>query len=528
MNPPENNKIPRKAVGIDLGTTFSVIAHIDAYGKPQIIPNAESERITPSVILFDGNSAIVGSMAKQNAMSEPEKIVDFVKREMGKSKSEFHREFNDKVYSAEELSAIIIKKLKNDAEKYLGQKITDAVVTVPAYFNDSERTATLHAGQLAGLNVLQIINEPTAAALAYGLDKLESNQTVFVFDLGGGTFDVTIMRIENHHIRMLASNGDHRLGGKDWDDIIVNWIADEFDKLHGENPLLDLQSYQDLYSRALTAKLQLSSRAKTTVVHNYNGKSVKLELTREDFEKRSRPLVEKCKTICEIVLQEAQMDWSKIDHILLTGGMTRMPAVREMIKQMTGVPIAEDVSPDEAVAIGAAIQGILSLLHEEDNLGERVLPVEVREQFSTSDGSLIQVTNITTHTLGVVLWDDAKVEEYVFPMVKKMTPIPSDVKNSFGTAKANMKNAVVRVVEGESTVPSECTPLGVCDIELPPFLPKGSPIELTYRYDANQVLEVVVDAYGKQNKVSIARNTGLSESEIADATADLSEQLIVV
>ena len=521
MTPIDSIKKSRKAVGIDLGTTFSAIAHIDAYGKPQIIPNAESERITPSVILFDGMSAIVGTLAKQNAVAEPEKIVDFVKREMGKSKTQFHREFNAKMYSAEELSALIIKKLKNDAEKYLGEPVTDAVITVPAYFNDAERTATLHAGQLSGLNVLQVINEPTAAALAYGLDKLSSNQTVFVFDLGGGTFDVTIMKIEDHHIRMLASNGDHRLGGKDWDDVIVNWVAAEFDAVHDENPLLDLQSYQDLYNRGLTAKIQLSSRQRTTIVHSYNGKSIKLELTREDYENRCRHLTEKCKTICEIVMHEAKLDWSNIDRVLLTGGMSRMPSVREMIKNLTNVPIAEDVSPDEAVAIGAAIQGILALLSEEDQLGERVLPVEVREQFSSDDGSLIKVTNITTHTLGVVLWDDGKVEEYVFPMIRKMTPMPVETKNSFGTAKSNMKNAIVRVVEGESTVPSECTPLGICDIELPPFLPKGSPVELTYSYNENQVLEVVVEAYGRQNRVSIARNTGLSESEIETATADL-------
>src|SRR5215207_5429263 len=281
----------RKAVGIDLGTTFSAIAHIDAYGKPQIIPNAESERITPSVILFDGTNAVVGTIAKQNSVAEPDKIVDFVKREMGKSKQQFSRTFASKVYSAEELSAIILRKLKGDAEKYLGEVVTDAVITVPAYFNDAERTATLHAGQLAGLNVLQIINEPTAAALAYGLDKLDQDQTVFVFDLGGGTFDVTIMRIENRHMRMVASNGDHRLGGKDWDDVLVNWVADEFDKTHGENPLLDLQSYQDLYNRCLIAKIQLSSRTRTTIVHSYNGKSIKLEVTREDFEQRCRHLL---------------------------------------------------------------------------------------------------------------------------------------------------------------------------------------------------------------------------------------------
>jgi len=513
----------RKAVGIDLGTTFSAIAHIDQYGKPQIIPNSESERITPSVILFDGTTAIVGTHAKQNAVAEPEKIVDFVKREMGRSKAEFNREFHNRAYTAEELSALIVKKLKNDGEKYLGEPITDAVITVPAYFNDAERTATLHAGQLAGLNVLQIINEPTAAALAYGLDKLDSDQTVFVFDLGGGTFDVTIMRIESHHIRMIASNGDHRLGGKDWDDVIVNWVADEFEKQHEENPLLDLQSYQDLYNRALAAKIQLSSRLSTTLVHNYNGKSIKMEITRAEYEKRCAHLIEKCKTICEIVMEEAKLNWSKIDRVLLTGGMSRMPSVRAMIAEVSKTEVADDVSPDEAISIGAAAQAILALLNEEDSLGERILPVEVRESFSDATGGLVRVTNITTHTLGVVLWDDAKVEEYVFPMIRKMTAIPTEVKNSFGTAKANMKNVVVRVVEGESSIPSECTQLGICDVELPPFLPRGSCIELSYGYDANQVLEITVDAFGKQNRVSIARNTGLTDLELESATAELAQ-----
>lgn len=517
------NPTNRKSIGIDLGTTFCAVAHIDAYGKPQIIPNAESERITPSVILFDGTNAVVGTVAKQNAVAEPDKIVDFIKREMGKSKSQFSRAFGGKVYSAEELSAVILRKLKSDAEKYLGEQVTDAVITVPAYFNDAERTATLHAGQLAGLNVLQIINEPTSAALAYGLDKLDQDQTVFVFDLGGGTFDVTIMRIEGHHIRMVASNGDHRLGGKDWDDVIVNWVADEFDKQHGENPLLDLQSYQDLYNRALTAKVQLSTRQRTTLVHSYNGKSVKIELTREDFEAKTRHLIEKCKSICEIVMQEAQLGWEDIDRVLLTGGMTRVPSVRTMITESSNRPVAEDVSPDEAVALGAAIQGMLSMLQQEDDIGERSIASEVRDVFSAADGSLIKVTNITTHTLGVVLWDDGKMEEYVFTMIPKMTTIPNEIKNSFGTAKANMKNAIVRVVEGESTVPGECTPLGICDIELPPFLPKGSPVELTYHYNENQVLEVVVEAYGRTSRVSIARNTGLSENELELATADLAQ-----
>src|SRR3954467_11670805 len=200
----------RKVVGIDLGTTFCAIAHIDPYGKPQIIPNVESERLTPSVVLFDDAAVIVGTLAKNNSVAEAEKIVDFVKREMGKPKEQFSRDFNGKVYSAEELSAVILMKLKKDAETYLKEPVTDAVITVPAYFNDAERTATITAGQLAGLNVLQIVNEPTAAALAFGLDKLEETQTVFVFDLGGGTFDVTIMRIDGHELNIIATNGDHR------------------------------------------------------------------------------------------------------------------------------------------------------------------------------------------------------------------------------------------------------------------------------------------------------------------------------
>src|SRR5438105_5940565 len=348
----------RKAVGIDLGTTFCAIAHIDAYGKPQIIPNSESERITPSVILFEGQNAIVGTLAKNHSVAEPERIVDFVKREMGKPKDQFSREIDGKVYSAEELSSLIVRKLRGDAEKYLKQGVTDAVITVPAYFNDAERTATVTAGKLAGLNILQIINEPTAAALAYGLDKLDENHSVFVFDLGGGTFDVTIMRIVDHKIEMLATNGDHRLGGKDWDDVIVNLIAEEFDRLHGENPLLDLHSYQDLHNRALAAKIQLSSRDNTTIVYHHSGKSVKLTLTRKEFEKRTRHLVEKCKTICEMVMQEAKMKWDKIDKVLLAGGMTRMPMIRAMIAGFSSVPLIDHVNPDEVVARGAAIQGI--------------------------------------------------------------------------------------------------------------------------------------------------------------------------
>jgi molecular chaperone DnaK len=257
------------------------------------------------------------------------------------------------------------------------------------------------------------------------------------------------------------------------------------------------------------------------VVHSYAGHSMKLEVTRGEFERRCQHLLERAKAICEIALEEAGLDWGQIDRILLTGGMTRMPSVREMIRNMSRRPIAEDVSPDEAVAVGAALQATLVLLEREDDSGERTISNETRGKLSGADGALMRVTNITTHTLGVVLWDDEHLEEYVFAMIKKSSQIPAEVQNSFGTAKANMRNVSVRVVEGESTLPVECIPLGVCEVELPEFLPKGSPVQLTYRYDENQVLEVTIDAYGHQTSVKISRNLGVPEGEMEAATADL-------
>jgi molecular chaperone DnaK len=225
--------------------------------------------------------------------------------------------------------------------------------------------------------------------------------------------------------------------------------------------------------------------------------------------------------MCEMVLQESKLDWSQIDKVLLVGGMTRMPMIREMVARLSPVPLVDDVNPDEAVAIGAAIQAILLMLSEEKSSGEKMLPEDTREQFSSREGRLMQVTDITSHTLGVVLWDDTQLEEYVFPMIHKMSAIPAAAKNFFGTASANMPRATVRIVEGESTLPAECTPLGTCDVDLPPFLPKGSPVELVYEYNANQVLEVAVHACGNETKIQIERNTGLAPHEIAQATASL-------
>ena len=298
-------------------------------------------------------------------------------------------------------------------------------------------------------------------------------------------------------------------------------MAEEFDRRHGENPLLDLQSYQDLHTRALSAKIQLSSRMQSAVVHHHNGKSVKLEITRNEFERRSQHFVEKCKTICEMVMQEANMTWDDIDKILLVGGMTRMPMVRTLVSQLTKAPVIDDVNPDEAVAKGASIQAILSMLEEEKVSGEQVLPTDTRDQFVGREGGLIQVTNITSHTLGVVLWDEVHLEEYVFPMIRKMTAIPARCAQFI--RYRHVQHAARRCPGGgrREHVAGRMHALGICDVEFPAFLPKGSPVELTYEYNANQVLEVSVEASGNRAKVSIERNTGLAPNEVAQAAANL-------
>ncbi len=517
----------KRPVGIDLGTTFSAIAHIDHFGEPQVIPNAEGEMVTPSVIFFEEGRVAVGTYALQHAIAEPERVVEFVKREMGKSPADFSRKFGEHAYTAEEVSSLILRKLKQDAEKRIGEVIEGAVITVPAYFNDPERTATIHAGELAGLNVLQVLNEPTAAALAYGITRLSTDQTVFVFDLGGGTLDVTLMKVEGDAIRMVATNGDHRLGGKDWDDLIVNLIAEEFDREHSKNPLLDLRSYQELQTRAVAAKIQLSRRREVMLVHSFDGASVRREIKREEFETMASPLVERCRSLCEMTLSDAGAQWKEVDSLLLVGGMTRMPMVRELIRTFGDRPIAEGVNADEAVARGAAIQAMLCRFEKDRQTGgggaRTPLGEAARARFTNREGGLIEVRNITSHTLGVVLWDEQRLEPYVFPMIRKMTPFPIEVENAFGTAAPNLEKVVVHVVEGESTVPDECTVLGTCEIELPPFLPKGSPVSLLYRYNANQVLEVVVRGFGKETVATIRRGTAFKESDIAAAKADLAQ-----
>ena len=526
-----------KVVGIDLGTTFSAIAHVDDdHSQEVIVPNAETTRITPSVIMFEDDRITVGDIAKQNAVAMPEQIVEFVKSKMGKSKEEFSREFDGKAYSAEELSAQILLKLKQDAEAYLGKEITDAVITVPAYFRDVERDATRKAGKIAGLNVLQVLNEPTAAALAYGIDLHGSDQTCFVFDLGGGTFDVTIMKVSGSNLKMIATNGDCELGGKKWDDKIITYVAQQFEEEHGEKPLQDLHAYQDIQKNAISAKVELSRRPRARIVCQYNGKSSRVEVTKEKFEELTADLVERCSALCDVVLSEASMSWSDIDVVLLVGGSTRMPMVQEMIARISGKDInPQEVNPDEAVALGAAIQGTLRQINDvmidktSETATEEDISDAVRDRFIAPDGGLtVTVTDGATHNLGTVLHETAESDGYIHVMIPKMTPVPCEVADRFGTLVDNMSSALIQVIQGleqnqkeDELIKFENHKIGECTLELPPGLPKGSPIDVTYKYNLDQTLEVTAKGPdGRTANVTIDRPT-LDEAEVNEATTHL-------
>ncbi len=538
-----------KVVGIDLGTTFSAIAHVNDYAQAEIVPNKQNERTTPSVILFQDDNVVVGKIAKAQAKAMPEQIVEFVKREMGKQKgageNEFCREFNGKSYSAEELSAQILLKLKQDAEAHLGTEITDAVITVPAYFKDAERSATRLAGEIAGLNVLQVVNEPTAAALAYGLDLQNSGQTVFVFDLGGGTFDVTIMKVSGSELRMIATDGDSRLGGKDWDDEIIKYVAEKFEIEHGSNPLDDNYTYQDIQSEAIQAKEHLTELETTRIVFNYEGKSSNVELTREKFEELTADLLGRCRATCEHVLSEAKMTWEDINTVLLVGGSTRMPMVRKMIAEISGKEInPTEVNLDEVVAHGAAIYGTLRQIEEviidktSETATEEDISEAVKDKFiNDSDETVIAVFDRATHNLGLTVSKtvDKKRKVYTHVMIPKMTPVPCEItRDSFGTLEDNQQGVLINVFQGlehnkliEEIPDFENHRIGKTTLKLPPNLPKGTPIKVTFEYNRDQTLEVTAEGPNNSSiDITIDRKT-LNKEQVTEATTNLQENLKV-
>ncbi|MFZ5634736.1 MAG: molecular chaperone DnaK [Bacillota bacterium] len=504
-----------KTVGIDLGTTNSVVSVMEG-GKPTVIVNAEGSRTTPSVVAFkkDGER-LVGQVARRQSVLNPENTLYSVKRFIGRRYPEVAEErnlvpykvvpgpndavrfeINGKKYAPEEISAMVLRKLADDASKYLGEKVTDAVITVPAYFNDAQRQATKDAGKIAGLNVLRIINEPTAAALAYGLDKKE-NKTILVFDLGGGTFDVSILEVGDGVFEVKATNGDTHLGGDNFDKAIVDWMADEFKKDYGIDLRNDKQALQRLTEAAEKAKMELSTTMETQISLPFitadvtGPKHLEMKLTRAKFDDLTHHLVERCRGPVLAALSDAKLTEKDIDEVILVGGSTRIPAVQKLVRQLTGGKDPhQGVNPDEVVAIGAAIQG-------------GVLAGEVK------DVLLLDVTPLSlgVETLGGIM----------SRIIERNTTIPVRRSQVFSTAEDNQPAVDIHVLQGERELARDNRSLGQFKLDGIPMAPRGVPqIEVTFDIDANGILKVSAQdkATGKEQAITISGSTSLDKGEV--------------
>jgi molecular chaperone DnaK len=502
-------------VGIDLGTTFSAIAVVNKHGKPEIISNREGERITPSVVLFDSDGPIVGTMAKRSAVASPLNVVQFVKRQMGDPSWKFRTE-QGATFIPEEISAIILRRLKEDAETMMGGPVHDAVVTVPAYFNDAQRKATLDAGKIAGLNVIRIINEPTAAALAYGIDKAQGKQTVLVYDLGGGTFDVTIMRLEHGAIDVVATGGDKNLGGFDWDNEVMRYLNEEFKKQGGADLLDDPTLEQDLRDKAEIAKKTLSTRDKTTVFLSAGGKSASISVTLAQFDALTASLLKRTATIMTHVLEDAGLEWAAVDKVLLVGGSTRMKAVPALIERTAGKKPSAEVHPDEVVALGAAFQGMI--LNVEAGKADLV----ERDAFP-----LVEIKDVNSHSMGVIAVDDQGREHNAI-VLKKDTVIPCKVSDTFCTVVDKQNQLLVQVTQGEDSDPAYVVILGEATMAIPPY-PKGAPLEVFFEYDHNGNVHVtVVDLTAKRSlgEMPIVRKSNRTAEEVRNMQSKLSRMSV--
>ncbi|MEO9886154.1 MAG: molecular chaperone DnaK [Balneola sp.] len=504
-----------KIIGIDLGTTNSCVSVMEG-NEPVVIQNAEGGRTTPSVVAFskDGER-LVGAPAKRQAITNPDKTVASVKRFMGRMFDEVKNEtkqvaykvvkgddgtarveIDDRKYAPQEISAMVLQKMKQTAEEYLGEKVTEAVITVPAYFNDAQRKATQEAGKIAGLEVKRIINEPTAAALAYGLDKKETDQTIVVYDLGGGTFDVSILDLGDGVFEVKSTNGDTHLGGDDFDARIIDFLADEFKKDEGIDLRKDPMAMQRLKDAAEKAKIELSSSAKTNVnlpfvtATNDGPKHLNLDLSRSKFEQLVDDLVKRSITPCEKALKDAGMTKSDIDQVILVGGSTRIPRIQEAVKEFFGKDPSKGVNPDEVVAVGAAIQG-------------GVLSGDVE------DVVLLDVTPLTLgiETLGGVMT----------PLIESNSTIPTSKSQVFSTAADNQSSVEIHVLQGERAQAAANRTLGRFHLDGIPPAPRGMPqIEVTFDLDANGVINIVAKdkGTGKEQTIRIESSSGLSDEEI--------------
>ena len=504
-----------RAIGIDLGTTYSAVAYLDEYGKPAIIKNSDGRTTTPSAIFVDEPSFVVGEVALQSTVNDPQHVVQHVKRFMGVPDHRIHIE--GKSYSPEFLSSIILRKLVQEAEVSLGETIKDAVITVPAYFNENQRQATLEAGQLAGLNVLRIISEPTAAALSYGIANMTQHRNILVYDLGGGTFDVTILEIDHDQLRVLAVGGDPFLGGKDWDDRIMNYVDSRLEQL-GEEIIKDASLEAELRLKAETAKVQLTARASAPIAFKARRANptsaldallpVRIELHRDDFELLTADLLARTEMLVENVFAQAGLEWEDIDEVLCVGGSSRMPMVREMLLRATGKkPLLHD--PDECVAKGAAIQaGLLD--------GNTSLPD-------------LKIEHVLSHSLGVATDQNGILA--IDHIVPALTPLPcSQIRGGYTTLVDEQSVVQVLIYEGESRDLNAYTePVGEFELDTSPLRAAGEPqIEVEFRCDENGRISVFArdEQTGRENRTFITLSGARSKLEMGEEAALLARAIV--